>query len=266
MLNEIKYINAADISDPENPMRSEIDRERVYDLADSIRREGLINPITVRPKGSRYEVVAGHRRFVACRIANVIEIPCVVRDLTDDQAQDIMAHENLERQDVDPVDEALFLGRLVGEDDAKIPNVAERLNRSVQWVRDRLEILTYPEYMIVAIRDGTLKLGVAAWLAPIDDDFWRKQYVNNAIGQGMSVLQARYLHDQYAMGVTPKSTDILPDESELARGAPAAPRAPCAACGKIAVDPNLQNVFIHKVCPSESEAAPSPSASDSSVV
>ena len=191
-MEEVKKIYSHLIDDPVNPMRSDIDRDKIFELAESIKREGLINPITVRPvhvKGcaheedlppckegclrpgdNRYEVVAGHRRFMACKIANVGEISCVVRELTDEQAMEIMAHENLFRQDIDPVDEAIFLGRLVGEDETKISDIATKMSRSEQWVRDRLEILAYPDYMLAPIKTGELKLGVAKWLGVIDDD------------------------------------------------------------------------------------------------
>lgn len=254
-MQEIKNINAGQIDEPHDPMRTKIDRDAVWELSESIKRQGLINPITVRPVGERFEVVAGHRRFTACKIAGVISIPCVVRTLDDEAVQDIMAAENLERQDVNPVDEALFLGKMIGEDTTKIKEIALRLNRSEQWVNDRLEILTYPEYMIEQIQTGALKLGVASWLGAIEDDFWRKQYVDSAIRQGMSVTQARYLHDQWKMGVTPSSDNLFPDVSEISNGAVPAARANCAACGRIAIDPNLQNVFIHRECPSDEVAS-----------
>src|SRR3990167_7076615 len=97
------------IDDPVHAMRSDIDRAELFELADNIKQNGLINPITVRPVGNRYEVVAGHRRLSACKIAGKIKITCVVRALTDAEGFAIKAAENLERVDVDPVDEANFI-------------------------------------------------------------------------------------------------------------------------------------------------------------
>ena len=132
------------IDEPPQAMRTEIEPEAIRVLAESIREDGLINPITVRPVGKRYEVVAGNRRLLACRQAPLYDVPCVVRELTDDQVFNIMSAENLAREDVDPVDQAIHIGRLVGEDESKIPDIARRLHYSEQWVRGRLAILSYP--------------------------------------------------------------------------------------------------------------------------
>jgi len=250
-MENIKEISAELIDDPINPMRSGLDRDGIDELAESIKKQGLINPITVRPKGERFEVVAGHRRFAACIQARVLRIACVVRELTDEEVFGIMAAENLERQDVDPVDEAIFLGRLVHNLNWTIEQAAEKLNRSAAWVNDRLAILDYPDYMIEIVRDGRLKLGVAKWLAQIEDDVYRKMYVESAVNHGMSVRQAEYIFRQYEMGLLIPSDKIEAVASEAPVGSVVRARAICARCGKLAEDPNLKNVFIHVECPEE---------------
>jgi len=258
MPDDIRNISINEIIDPQNPMRSELDRATIFELAESIKREGLINPITVRPRDGKFEVVAGHRRFVACKLAGLSEISCVVRELDDDQAAEVMVHENLERQDVDPVDEALLIGRIVGSDEAKIPGVAKRLNRSEQWVEDRLNILTYPDYMLPPLRSGRLKLGVAKWLATVEDDVYRRMWVESAINQGMTVLQAEVISRQAVAGVYAPSADIMPDTSGVGPQRAAKARAMCARCGQVAEEPNLRNVFIHVTCPDEAAGAEPP--------
>ena len=151
---EVKEIPVDQIDDPVNPMRSEVDGEGIGDLAHSIQKQGLINPITVRPKGDRYEVVAGHRRFAACLRARMINIPCVVRNLSDEEIFGVMIAENIERKEVDPVDESLFLGRLLDKLGWTVEQAAEKVGRSVQWVEDRLGILEYPDYMVAALKQG----------------------------------------------------------------------------------------------------------------
>src|SRR5574343_2047869 len=109
MADYVQEIFSDRIDDPKEAMRTELDRDDLFDLAENIKQNGLINPITIRPMGDRYEVVAGHRRLSACKIAGIIKIPCVVRELDDTKTFEVMAAENLERADVDPVDEAIFL-------------------------------------------------------------------------------------------------------------------------------------------------------------
>lgn len=257
---KIAVLKLEKIDEPPVTMRTDIPRDAIDTLAESIRQEGLINPITVRPRGDRYEVVAGHRRLLACRLAPLYDIPCVIRELTDDQVFDIMSAENLAREDVNPVDQAIHIGRLIGDDDSKIPEVAKRLHYSEAWVRSRLEILTYPDYFLPPLADGTLKIGVAEWLAQIESDFWRQQYVEQAVKYGMSVVQARYLRDQSAMGLCPDPTAEPPEGDPAVASRARLARATCAICGGEAVEPNLTLVYVHKECPPiESDAGTSSS-------
>lgn len=253
-MQEIRTINLQLIDDPVAPMRTAADDAAISELAASIKLHGLINPITVRPRGERFEVVAGHRRRLACKQAEVWDVPCVVRDLNDDEAADVMATENLERQDVDPVDEAIFLGRLVGEDAAKVPEVAKRLNRSEEWVWSRLEILEYPENFLPLIKAHTLPLGVFRELAKIESDFWRNQYLEMALKNGMSIVQARYCFDQWHLGLAPEPDAVLPASSDIAPKEPPKMKARCARCGQEAIEPNLTLVYIHERCPDEEAA------------
>jgi ParB/RepB/Spo0J family partition protein len=255
MTEQTKNISTTLIDDPKSPMRTSIDRDGIWNLAESIKREGLINPITIRPKGERFEVVAGHRRFMACKVAGMVEVSCIVRELTDEQADEIMAHENLERQDVDLIEEALLIGRLVGENENNIPEVANRMNRSRAWVESRLEILTYPDFMVAALKSGQLKLGVAHWIGMIEDDFWRKNYTDQATSSGMSVVQANYVYELWKMGGSPPAAEVLAQAVDGAPYTPPKPSATCAACAKTAISPNLRMVWVHVECPSESESS-----------
>lgn len=250
-MSKIKEIRISDIKDPANPMRSDIDNDGIAELAKSIKNEGLINPITVRWNKDFYEVVAGHRRFLACRMVGLSTIPCVIRTLSDEQTQELMAHENLFREDVDPVDEAIQIGRLINNLHWTVDKVSEKLNHTKQWVEDRLGILDYPDYMIEFVKQGKLKLGVAKHLVIIEDDVYRKMYVDQAIKYGMSVIQAEYLRRQYEMGILTPSDQIAEEIDNAPAKEPAKAKAMCAKCGGMAEDPNLQNVFIHIECPSE---------------
>ncbi len=277
-MEQVQHILADQIIDPVVPMRSDMDREKIDDLASSIKSEGLINPLTVRPVHNpkdcppgtpalhemshsslpciKYEIVAGHRRFKACLMAGVIKIPCVIREMTDQEVYSLRAHENLFRDDVDPVDEAMYLARIIGEDESKIPEVAKKLNRTVQWVEDRLEIMTYPDYLIAGIKQGKVKLGVAKWLGAIQDDVYRKMFCEQAINHGLAVWQAETYYRQWEGGVFKNSTEIIPPVDDSLRPEPQKLRTKCARCALLAEEPNLKNVFIHIECPPESALSP----------
>ncbi|MEK7140429.1 MAG: ParB/RepB/Spo0J family partition protein [Patescibacteria group bacterium] len=267
----VTEIYADKINEPTDPMRSDMDRDKIDDLANSIKQQGLIQPITVRPVHKdycekefrsdphyaglckagcdRFEVVAGHRRFKACLIAGLVKIPCIVKEMTDVEVFAVRAHENLFRDDINPVDEAIYIGKLIGADDSKIPEMARQLNRSVAWVEDRLNILTYPDYFLPSVRDSKISLGVAKALAAIGDDIYRKMFFNSAVANGMAVWQANYYYSQWQAGVFKEGADILPPDNEVDRPPIATIKVKCVKCGQVAEEPNLQSVFIHISCP-----------------
>lgn len=211
-MDRVSEIYTDKIDDPQDAMRSELDRDALYELADNIKQNGLINPITVRPKNNRYEVVAGHRRLSACKIAGRIKIQCVVRELTDSETFAVMAAENLERADVDPVDEANFIYKYIGQTGQTIPEVAKALRRSVGYVESRLAIGQMPDYMKAHIKTGGLKLGAALALVQIDDDQQRHLWTEMAVRDGVSVAQAEHWLHGYLMNKLPGGvmSDIPP--------------------------------------------------------
>ena len=247
-MNQITEIYADQIIEPIYPMRTGLDKDAVFELAESIKTEGLIQAITVRPYNGKYEVVAGHHRFRACMIAGLVKIPCVIKELTDDQTIEIRAHENLFRQDLDPIEEAMAIGKLVGDDDSKIPGVAKRMSKSVAWVEERMDILTYPDYFLPAIKNRKLSLGVAKHLARIEDDVYRKMFFDSAVSNGMAVWQAEYYLRQWEAGIFKDSSEIVPPDPASDKPEPVRVRAKCARCGQEAESPNLQSVFTHITC------------------
>lgn len=231
-MEKINEIFTDQIEDPRDPMRSGLDREALFDLAENIKQNGLINPITVRPVGNRFEVVAGHRRLSACRIAGVLKIPCVIRELDDKQTFEVMAAENLERADVDPVDEAIFIARYIEQTGKDIAEVAQSVKRSEAWVRSRLAVGEMPEYMRDYIKSGLLKLGVALVLSQIDNEQTRRVWTDLAVRDGASIAQAEYWLYDYNRQKLPGGTlsELPPDNFT-----PEAPRAvlfPCAIDGQ----------------------------------
>lgn len=232
MTEHVQEISSDLIDDPKDAMRSALDRDALFDLAENIKQNGLINPITVRPIGNRFEVVAGHRRLSACKIAGKIKIPCVVRDLDDQKAFEVMAAENLERQDVDPVDEATFIANFIANTGKTIAEVAKAVRRSEAWVQSRLEVGAMPDYMKEYIKIGSLKLGVALALVQIDDDNTRRVWVDLAVRDGASVAQAEYWLYDYQRNKLPGGTMSDEPPTDFVPGTPQPVMFTCAIDGK----------------------------------
>lgn len=231
-MEKIDEIFTDRISDPSDAMRGELDRDALFDLAANIKQNGLINPITVRPVGDRYEVVAGHRRLSACKIAGLIKIPCVVRDLNDTQTFEIMAAENLERADVDPVDEALFIKKFIDKTGKTAAEVAKSLKRSVSYVQSRLAVGSMPDYMQAYLKGGQLKLGVALVLSEITDERIRRVWTDVAVRDGANVAQAEFWLYDFKRQLLPGGTLSETPPEGFTPEAPTAVMFTCAVDGQ----------------------------------
>ena len=217
-MDTIQHIFSDLIDDPKDSMRSGLDRESLFDLSEDIKKNGLINPITIRPVGDRFEVVAGHRRLSACKIAGIIKIPCVVKVLDDSAAFSIMASENLVREDVDPVDEAEFIIKMMSRTNQSIEEVAQNIRRSRQYVLDRLTVGEMPDYLKEFLRAKQIKLGAALALNQIIDDTTKRMWISMAVRDGVSVRVAEYWLTQWKMSQLPDAVVVENPLSELPAG------------------------------------------------
>lgn len=213
-MENIQEIFTDEINIPKDNMRQHIDRDEIFELGQDIKKNGLISPITVRPKiehreyceyllslkvkncncgaSMRYEVVAGQRRYLAHQVMGILKIKCVVRELTDDEALAIMTSENLSRVDVNPIDEANHVARLMMSNNGDIKKVAHIVGRREQWVKDRLAVGDMPDYMQELLSKKEIKLGVALRLAQITDESTRKMWTFQAVRDGANVQLAEY--------------------------------------------------------------------------
>lgn len=237
---------------PPNNMREHIDRDELYELADDIKKNGLISPITVRPISfctlcnkisdkvcveqdghvvdECFELVAGQRRFLAHQIAGIIKIKCFVRELSDDEAFAVMTSENLARVDVNPVDEAKHVARLMQANDNDIKKVARIVSRGEKWVADRLAIGTMPDYMQEFLASKELKIGVALILNQITNDDMRRMWTLQAMSEGVSVATAEYWLSDFKRRSLPGG-DLSGDIVEVQNIAP-----PAAVMFRCAID------------------------------
>lgn len=234
------------IRDPKDAMRTELDRDSLFDLAENIKQNGLINPITVRPVEGGYEVVAGHRRLSACKIAGKIRVTCVVRELDDKQTFEVMAAENIERADVDPVDEAIFLTQYKEKTGKTDKEIAQSIRRSVAYVQSRLAVGAMPEYMQTYLKMGELKLGVALKLQEIDDEQTKHVWTEIAVRDGANVRQAEHWLYEYNRQKLPGGVlSELPDTNYEA-GTPSIVMFKCYIDGNEYDARQFRTVMVHE--------------------
>lgn len=187
-------ISLGDIDpNPDQPRRT-FSEESIAQLAQSIREQGVLQPILVTPQnGGRYRIVAGERRWRASRAAGLDKVPVIVRDLDVIQQMEIALIENLQREDLNPIEVAQGIRSLMQQCGYTQETVANRLSKSRPAVANLLRLLTLPEEVIELVRQGSLSAGHARVLAGLDDNARKLALAKETIEQGYSVRQLEAL-------------------------------------------------------------------------
>jgi len=169
--------------------RKKFDEEALAQLAESIRHSGVLSPILVARDGSRYTIIAGERRWRAARIAGLLTIPAIVREWDDIKRQEAALIENIQRENLNPIEEAQGIFVLMNECALTQEAVAERLGRSRPAVANLLRLLGLPKAIQQAVIDGVLSAGHARVLAGIGDKKLQAALFAKAVQEGWSVRQ-----------------------------------------------------------------------------
>jgi ParB family transcriptional regulator, chromosome partitioning protein len=184
-------------ANPNQPRRSFDDKE-LQDLAASIREKGVIQPLILRPHPSRqdhFEIVAGERRWRAAQLANVHELPAVVRDLDDTEVLELAIIENIQRSDLNAVEEALGFRQLMDRFGHTQERLAEALGKSRSHIANLLRLLTLPEPVLDQLRSGRLSAGHARALVTASDP---EALAKQVVERDLSVRQTEALAREVA--------------------------------------------------------------------
>ena len=178
---------------PEQPRR-DFDEEELQALADSISEHGIIQPLTVRELNSGYyQIIAGERRWRAARLANLSEVPVVVIEADDKKAMELALIENLQRQDLNPVEEALGYKSLMEDYGMTQEDAAKRVGKSRPAVTNALRLLNLNEEVLDKVRTGQLSAGHARAVLTIKNEKKQQAAAQKIVALGLSVRQAELL-------------------------------------------------------------------------
>ena len=186
---------------PLNQLEARVDQPRKYfeekaleDLADSIRRYGILQPIVVRLLSSgRYQVISGERRFRAAHLAGLTQVPAVVIDADDCKSTELALIENLQREDLNPVEEAGGYRLLMEQHGLTQEEIAVRIGKSRPAVANALRLLVLPDSVLHQVEDGTLSAGHARALLALKDAVAQEKTAARIQAEGMSVRQTEAL-------------------------------------------------------------------------
>ena len=173
--------------------RKNFDGEALSQLADSIAANGILQPILVRETGDRYTIIAGERRYRAARLAGLTEIPALVLEADDESAAKYALIENLQREDLNPYEEAAAIRKLMDEFSLSQEQVASSIGRSRSAVANALRLLDLPEEAVAHLIDGTLSAGHARTLLGLIDRGQIGALAEKCVSQGLSVRELESL-------------------------------------------------------------------------
>ncbi|MGX8705372.1 MAG: ParB/RepB/Spo0J family partition protein [bacterium] len=202
-VDEVRMLPIHLIDPNRDQPRSSFDEASMRELADSIRAVGVIQPIIVRQEGERYTIIAGERRYRATRMAELTEIPAIVRNWDDQKRLEAALIENLQRDDLNPVEEAMGVRRLMDEARLTQEETAKRIGKSRPAVANLLRLLTLPEPVLELLRTGKLSAGHARALVTVDPRR-QLQLANLTVQQGWSVRQLERICAQPVKEPSPK--------------------------------------------------------------
>lgn len=202
--DRIIYVGINDIRPNKDQPRKTFDESKLADLARSIEENGVIQPVVVRKKGKGYELVAGERRWRASRIAGLDKIPCIVRDFDEKQNMIVAIIENMQREDLDPIEEALGIKAMIQKFDFTQEQVANSLGKSRTYITNAMRLLKLPEWIQNYISDGSISAAHGRTIINIDDPEKQKKICKKIISDGLSVRDTEKLAEKAKDEIKPE--------------------------------------------------------------
>ena len=197
-----------DSIDP-NPLqpRRTFQAERLEELAQSIRANGIIQPLVVRRAGERYQLVAGERRWRAAKLAGVTQVPVVVREIPDDHLLEITLIENIQREDLNPIETAVAFERMMRELVLNPEQVGQRTGKDRTTIINLIRLLQLPEDLQQLVAERRITAGHARCLLSLPTIQLQREVAEKAVAQGWSVRQVERTTQKMLEGRKPKHVD-----------------------------------------------------------
>ena len=173
-INEAVLVSIAKVEPNEEQPRKKFDEDALVELAESIKQFGVLQPLLVQAKGNYYEIIAGERRWRAAKLAGLKDVPVIIKDLTEQQKMEIALIENIQRENLNPIEEAQAYKKLIIEFHLKQDDVAERVSKSRTAVANTMRLLKLNEDVQQMVIDEMLTTGHARALLSIEDE--QRQY------------------------------------------------------------------------------------------
>jgi len=236
------------IDEPKGIVRLDIDPREIQCLADNIKEVGLLQPIIVRPDGERFEIVFGHRRYLAHKVLKTGKIACIVRRLGDVECAVMRGTENIQRVDLSPIEEAAIYSDLHDNHNLSCDEIGKRMSKSPGVVKRRLDLLRMPPQLQKAIHSRQISYGVAEALWTIGDIGGIDYYLGFAVEHGVTVAVARSWAKEWKDRQRREASDVAGGSGPANPLEPRPTYLPCDICQGPEDVMNMQTLHTCKSC------------------
>lgn len=246
----IHMINVSEIKPSAHQARKKFNEESIRSLSETLKHDGIIQPLVVSAAGvgTGWKLIAGERRLRAAKMADFEKVPVVIKDTDDASAAFMSLIENLQREDLNPLDEARGLEALMKKFSLTQEDVAKRVGKNRSTVANTLRLLKFPEDIVRAISDGGISEGHARALSTIKDPRKRKHVIHRIIKEHLSVREIEFLAPERKK--SPKARQVSAEIKEIAE------KLEAALATKVEVTANRKSqgyIKIHFFSPEELE-------------
>ncbi len=207
-------IDLFDIDPNYEQPRKNFEESSLYELAESIRTHGIIQPLVLNKMGTRYMIIAGERRYRAAKLAGLTKVPAIIKTYTPQQIREISLVENLQREDLNPIEAARAIKALMEEFSLTQEETARRIGKNRSTVTNTLRLLTLSDEVIELVEKGQLSAGHARALIAIEDKWTQIRLARKAVAEGLSVRAVEKLVRK-ATEPEPETKEKPPENIEL---------------------------------------------------
>lgn len=192
------------VPNPNQP-RTHFNETELNELSESIREHGILQPLLVRKKGSKYEIIAGERRYQASKLADLTEVPVIIKDVDDQEMLALALIENLQRSDLNPLEEARGYRQLIDASGMTQDALSKAVSKSRSAITNSLRLLDLPEAVQQMIFEGKLTAGHARAILAVPYEDARIKLAERVVNEGLSVRATEHLAPLFSVGDAPKS-------------------------------------------------------------
>lgn len=242
---EYKLIPIELLDEPDLPIRLTVDHVALEDLAEDIKLNGVIEPLIVAERNGRYHIWAGHRRFLAARMAYLRELPCLIRQESELPSEAVMLSENFLRADVSAASVGRWVLMMVEKYKLSMDDLCQRLRRSEAWIQERVDLVECDPVVAAAVEANAISFAVSKQLCRCKDEAHRRYLLKMAIDHGCTARTMQFQVDQWKAGLEqPRSpgqaVNVVTTQTEQPANAPH-----CVLCGVPDSPQNMIQLLVH---------------------